>query len=164
MLRIDQVATVRRLLAAHHSQRAVHRLTGIARGSIARIAAGRHCNRFKPTGPWQSGPWQGGPGHNGAEQSGPWQSGAGQTDFEASAFPIAPSGPVARCGACGHRVQLPCLICRTRRWSRLTAARPNNLVATEAAGFLLGLELRGEHLARYEAMRARRQRRSRRAS
>jgi len=135
MLRIDQVATVRRLLAAHHSQRAVHRLTGIARGSIARIAAGCRCDRFQPTGP------------------------------EASTFPFAPSGPVARCAACGHRVQSPCLICRARRWSRLAAARSCDLAATEAAaGPLLGSELRGEHRARYEAIRARRQRRSRRAS
>jgi hypothetical protein len=118
MLRIDQIASVRRLLAARHSHRAVRRRTGVSRSAIARIAA--RCR----------GP-------------------LGNDASELVAL-------LSRCPACGHRVVLPCRICVARAWRCTTVGRPFPPVVDEPADLCLGLELRGEHLARYEALRRKR--------
>jgi hypothetical protein len=134
MLKLYQIATVRRLLAAKLSRRAVYRLTGVSRGSIGRIAAGGCSDRDAPT------------------------------VAPTPAFPFAQSGPVQRCSACGQRVHAPCLICRARDWIRRKASCALEPADADPATGVLGLELRGEHRARYEAMRVRRAGRSRPAA
>jgi hypothetical protein len=134
MLTIHEVANVRRLLAARYSQRAVHRLTGVARGTIGRIASAACA---EPTG---------------------------RSVSDDAMLPPPRRGPIARCSTCGHRVYAPCLICRARDWSSRHASRVRKPAAAETAVPTLGLELRGEHRARYEAIRARRARAANRAA
>jgi hypothetical protein len=63
-----------------------------------------------------------------------------------------PNGPFVRCPTCGHRVQMPCLLCRLRSWR----ADGQPAATASAPGVQVGLELTPEHLERYRAVRARR--------
>ncbi len=62
-------------------------------------------------------------------------------------------GVVKRCRGCGYRVRMPCRICRARKAAALSAKSglPFDLLDEP-----LGLNLRPEHQARYEEVRARR--------
>lgn len=58
----------------------------------------------------------------------------------------------ARCPTCGALLVVePCIECRIRA---LTAQRPRPLVAGDGPPLILGLELKPEHRARYEEVRA----------
>jgi transcriptional regulator with XRE-family HTH domain len=63
-----------------------------------------------------------------------------------------PSGPPERCPGCGGMVYLPCRLCRTRVAIK-TYAPPRWQDAIEP----LGLNLRPDHYARYQQVRAWRQ-------
>jgi hypothetical protein len=68
-----------------------------------------------------------------------------------------PTGPAERCKACGGLVYMPCRVCRLRR--RMALRRPARRPRPEAGeGGLLGLDLKPEHRARYQEVRAWRQR------
>lgn len=69
-------------------------------------------------------------------------------------------GKPQRCPGCGHRVYLPCLICRNRRLELL-----RQITGTEIHEDLhppIGLGLKGVHRRRYEEIRAARGLRRRR--
>ena len=59
-----------------------------------------------------------------------------------------PRGPLGRCPTCGGKVYMPCRLCQMREElaNRLPSPRDRRSVPT------LNLELRGETLARYEAV------------
>ena len=77
---------IRELLASgRHSQRAIARMTGIARGTVASIASGDR------------------PDYSARQQA---KIGREKPPF---------SGPARRCGTCGAKVQLPCLACSIAR-------------------------------------------------
>ncbi len=64
--------------------------------------------------------------------------------------------PPKRCPSCGHRVYMPCVVCRTRH---AMAARSRGRPAFRPQAGLdaqLMLELKENHRARYEQVRARR--------
>jgi hypothetical protein len=64
-----------------------------------------------------------------------------------------PAGPPERCPGCGGMVYMPCQLCRARK----TIAKRPRLVPPRGAvpaDELLELNLRPEHLARYEEVRA----------
>lgn len=65
-----------------------------------------------------------------------------------------PLGPVVRCPTCGGRVHWPCRLCALRE--RLAGAPPRDVDRRPTEP--LGLELRGEARARYEAIHLRRMR------
>ena len=90
MLTIEQIEHVRRLLSERRSQREIHLLTKLARGTIARIAHGR-----RPA----------------CEAIGGMRREPTRT---------RPRGPRRRCPGCGHLVRLPCRICRARRWKLIS--------------------------------------------
>lgn len=63
-----------------------------------------------------------------------------------------PCGPPERCSGCGGLVYMPCRLCRQRaRMARL--ARPTPPVVADLRG-LAGLDLKPEHRARYDEVRA----------
>jgi transcriptional regulator with XRE-family HTH domain len=125
MIAPSVVQEVRRLLAeGNFSQRRIAKLTGISRGTVGAIAAGR------------------------------------RPDYE-SLRPTAndelpePSGPPQRCPGCGGMVYLPCRLCRTRALRARSSAppMPARLMQLDEP---LGLDLRKEDRARYEAIRLQR--------
>lgn len=128
MIAPQLVADVRRLLIEERlSQRKVARLTGVSRSTIAAIATGKR------------------PDYELLQR-------LRETDWE------EPTGPAARCPGCGHRVYIPCQLCRLRE--RLAerhasgfarATPPHRPVETVEP---LGMNLRPEHHARYEEVRA----------
>jgi transcriptional regulator with XRE-family HTH domain len=64
-----------------------------------------------------------------------------------------PAGPPERCPGCGGMVYLPCRLCRVReRAARI--ASPTQRKATTLGEEPLGLNLRSDHRARYEEVRA----------
>jgi hypothetical protein len=65
-----------------------------------------------------------------------------------------PTGPAVRCPGCGGKVYMPCLLCQVRN----TAKKPRSALGRNAvrAAELPDLNLRPEHRARYEELRARR--------
>ena len=68
-----------------------------------------------------------------------------------------PVGPPVRCKGCGGLVYMPCILCRVRRW--IARRRQAGKAQPEAgAGVVLGLDLKPEHRARYEEVRAQRNR------
>jgi transcriptional regulator with XRE-family HTH domain len=64
-----------------------------------------------------------------------------------------PTGAPRRCSGCGGMVSMPCLLCRVRK---ATAARPRSAPRRETVEMEqpLELDLRPEHHARFEEMRA----------
>lgn len=64
--------------------------------------------------------------------------------------PELPQGPYCRCESCGGMVQHPCLRCRLQESA---AHRELGVDTTLFSGVRLGLELREEHLRRYEQVR-----------
>ena len=60
-----------------------------------------------------------------------------------------PAGPPSRCHGCGGMVYMPCRLCHARSLSAEESRRFRILPTIEP----LGLELRPEHLARYEQVR-----------
>jgi len=66
-----------------------------------------------------------------------------------------PSGPVARCPGCGHRVRMPCLICGARAAAEALWVSHKSVPLPEG-DHLLELDLEEEHRLRYEQVRARR--------
>jgi transcriptional regulator with XRE-family HTH domain len=129
MIAPQVVTDVRRLLTEERlSQRKVARLTGISRSTIAAIACGKR------------------PDYELLQR-------LRETDWE------EPAGPAVRCPGCGHRVYMPCQLCRLR--ARLAAKRAATGLAGGtlvglASGVIepLGVNLRPEHRARYEEVRA----------
>ncbi len=65
-----------------------------------------------------------------------------------------PLGPLARCSTCGGMVYLPCRLCQIRE----QLARLPQRLANGRPAEPLGLDLRGEARARYEAVHLRRMR------
>jgi transcriptional regulator with XRE-family HTH domain len=130
MIAPQVVADVRRLLTEERlSQRKVARLTGVSRSTIAAIVSGKR------------------PDYELLQQ-------LREADWE------EPAGPAVRCPGCGHRVYMPCQLCRLRE--RLAEKRRGTGVASAiqphrplAETFEpLGVDLRAEHRARYEEVRA----------
>ena len=70
--------------------------------------------------------------------------------------PDLPQGPPHRCDSCGSIVQHPCLRCRL---VQMFGARKTGERSRPQDFRLLGLDLREEHRARYEAIRAQHERR-----
>jgi hypothetical protein len=66
------------------------------------------------------------------------------------------TGPPRRCPDCGALVLMPCLACALRRDAATAPGRQPHPRSGRLAG-LLELDLRGEHRARYERIRARRE-------
>ena len=66
-----------------------------------------------------------------------------------------PAGPAARCPGCGGMVYLPCRLCRVRA-TIASDPRPTREHRAIPLGEPLGLDLRPDHRARYEEVRARR--------
>ena len=121
MIDRNLVAEIERLLASGaHSQRAIAKLAGVSRGSVASIASGKRRTNDV----------------------------ASETRYDG---PAEPSGPPARCRGCGGMVYMPCLLCRLRKAHPRAARRPASNVAASPY-----LDLRPEHRARYEEVRARR--------
>jgi transcriptional regulator with XRE-family HTH domain len=122
------VADVRRLLTEELlSQRKIARLTGVSRSTIAAIASGKR------------------PDYELLRQ-------LRENDWE------EPTGPAVRCPGCGNRVYMPCQLCRIlkriaekRRATGLASATRRPVAETFEP---LGLNLRPEHHARYEEVRA----------
>jgi transcriptional regulator with XRE-family HTH domain len=129
MIAPQVVADVRRLLTEERlSQRKVARLTGVSRSTIAVIASGKR------------------PDYELRER-------LREADWE------EPAGPAVRCPGCGHRVYMPCQLCRLRARMaakrRITGIARGTLVgAASNAIEPLGVNLRPEHRARYEEVRA----------
>lgn len=85
MIHPARVQWVQQLLAERkHSLRTIARLTGVSRGSVSTIAAGRR------------------PDYVAARR--------GEPDDDS----WAPSGPIMRCPECGGRVFAPCRLCHVR--------------------------------------------------
>ena len=124
MIAPARIEEVRRLLAEGvHSQRAIARLTGISRGTVTAVAAGRRPD-YVPRP-------------------------------KADAASPLPRGPCRRCRRCGALVYMPCRACAVRSHVADNAKHRRPDHRPEVA---LGLDLRGEHRKRYEAVRARRRR------
>ncbi len=133
------VTDVRHLLRERLlSQRSIARLTGISRSTVAAIASGKR------------------PDYDLLRQ-------LREDEWE------EPTGPAARCPGCGSRVYMPCQLCRIRkrmaekrqpRATGFASAAPTRLAgAAQPRGLAetlepLGLNLRPEHRARYEEVRA----------
>jgi len=66
-----------------------------------------------------------------------------------------PAGPPQRCPVCGGMVYMPCRLCHARK-ANVKKRRPSSTQAFETAG-PFRLDLRPEHRARYEEVRAWRQ-------
>jgi hypothetical protein len=126
------VTEIRRLLGEDLlSQRKIARLMGVSRSSVAAISSGKR------------------PDYDLLRQS-------REDEWE------EPTGPAVRCPECGNRVYMPCQLCRVRkriaekRTPRATGfasvAQPRGPLATTLEP--LGLNLRPEHFARYEEVRA----------
>ena len=125
MIAPARIAEVRRLLAEGvHSQRAIARLTGISRGTVTAVAAGRRPD-YVPRP-------------------------------QADASSPLPRGPCRRCRRCGALVYMPCHACAIR--SRVAHDAKHRRRIDRGPDVPLGLDLRGEHRKRYEAIRAWRQR------
>jgi hypothetical protein len=127
MIAPELVQRVERLLAEGRlSQRNIAKLTGVSRGSVGAIAAGR------------------------------------RPDYEAlrrrrqEQEPPKRTGPPQRCPDCGAMVLMPCLACELKRDARGAPGRRPGPRSGYPDG-LLELDLRGEHRARYERVRARRE-------
>ncbi|MBN2022490.1 MAG: helix-turn-helix transcriptional regulator [Pirellulales bacterium] len=68
---------------------------------------------------------------------------------------LVPRGPIGRCPQCGGWVRMPCQLCRARR--RIARRRLHQrLHLAPCLAEPIRLELRGEHLRRYQAIHARR--------
>jgi hypothetical protein len=135
MIASETVAEIQRLLAEKkHSQRKIALLAGVCRGTVGAIAAGK------------------------------------RPDYETIRQPeedlwAEPSGPPQRCPACGGMVYMPCRLCHARRAIAKKRRARNTSDGTGLASGTLGgtglasgtpfrLELRPEHRARYEEVRA----------
>ncbi len=66
-----------------------------------------------------------------------------------------PAGPTRRCPGCGGMVQMPCRTCGTRK-AMADLPGPPAWLRLGQLDEPLGLDLRGEHRARYEEIRRRR--------
>lgn len=64
--------------------------------------------------------------------------------------------PAVRCEECGHRTVPPCRICRVRK--AVADGTVRRTFGRTDSGEPLGLQLREDHQARYEKVRARRER------
>jgi hypothetical protein len=129
MIAPDTVAEIQRLLAERtHSQRKIALLAGVCRGTVGAIAAGK------------------------------------RPDYETLRQPEddlwdEPTGPPQRCPVCGGMVYMPCRLCHARKAN--AKKRPAVARATGGTGLASGtpvqpfrLDLRPEHRARYEEVRA----------
>lgn len=70
--------------------------------------------------------------------------------------PWANCGPPERCPTCGARVYMPCRLCGLRQWLAESKSVPS--LGRGRGPLVLGLQLNEEHQARYEKIRARRDR------
>ena len=134
MIAPELVQRVERLLAVGRlSQRKIAKLTGVSRGTVGAIAAGR------------------------------------RPDYEAlrrrrqEHEPPERTGPPRRCPGCGAMVLMPCLACDLKNDAR-GAPKPRPGPRPGQPDGLLELDLRPEHRARYERVRARREAEAERAA
>jgi transcriptional regulator with XRE-family HTH domain len=126
MLAPYQVDHIRKLLFEKKlSSRQIARRTGVSRGAIAEIAAGR-----RPVEATE-------------------RSDEAEDDFE------VPLDPPQRCPTCGDWVFPPCRLCRTRALLRKHLGHIARLPSPQYP-FLLGLDLKPRHRARYEQVRRQR--------
>ena len=127
MLAQYQVDRVRRLLAREKlSYRRIARRTGVSRGAIAEIAAGR-----QPDPPPKK------------------REVVYDDDFE------KPLVPPRRCPTCGGFVYPPCRLCRTRAFLRTHLEIVACRLPIEYP-LIVGLDLKPRHRTRYEIVRRRR--------
>jgi len=127
MIAPELVKRVERLLAEGNlSQRKIAKLTGVSRGSVGAIAAGRR------------------PDYEGLRRRRQEQELPERT------------GPPERCPGCGAMVLMPCLACGLKQETGRARRPPSGRWSGRPDG-PLELGLRGEHRARYEGVRARRE-------
>lgn len=121
MLTATQVAEVRALLGEGRNQCEISRTLGLARGTVAKIASGRY------------------PDH------------AAIRRVQEQGRDSQSEGPIGKCPACGHRVHLPCQICRAR--AARTAVSAGRASSFQLLDEPLGLQLQPKHQRRYEEIR-----------
>ena len=137
MIAPKTVAEVRRLLTEGElSQRKIAGLTGVSRGTVAAIASGRRPD-YDTLSPRANDPDE-------------------------------PTGPAERCPGCGGMVYLPCRLCLVRSKKndqrRLCNTGSANGTPRNRAGAVEEFpltNLRPEHHARYEQVRAEKERQER---
>ncbi len=100
----QQIGWIGKLLGEGYGQRRVARLTGVSLSTVNRIANGRRL---------------------GCLAIGDDEEEEGDTGEFTERF-----GPIRRCRECGHRVEMPCLVCQARVVREMTL-RSRRLITTE---------------------------------
>ncbi len=105
----QQIWWVRKLLGEGYGQRQVTRLTGVSLSTVNRVANGRRL--------------------------GCRASGDEEEEEEGAGEFVERCGPIRRCRQCGHRVEMPCLVCQARAVREMTLrSRRDHKVTSNGCG------------------------------